>query len=299
MNDYDKAGRYLVKRAPAGVFRWLLANSSLSFQAWIDSRRVVLPNQNDLTNDLVAAVRSGSAREAICLELEAEARADALPRLLMYLARLWTEPSGRHSLAVSCVGGVILDLTGRSPVDELSLRSVIVPGGRLELTVMRRPLTEEDAAGLVAGVTAGEITPWLLGWVPLMRGGDASGIMVPWRAAAESQLADARDRGVLGILTVTFATLAVCREAWDRGLRGWNMQTSPFWDEIRAEARVEGRVEGKREAILDLGRLKFGKAATKKQQKTLDTISDLGQLEGLLARLLEVDSWAELLADLQ
>src|SRR5262249_33675496 len=230
MNDYDKAGRYLVKRAPAGVFRWLLAHPDLTFQAWIDSRRVVLPNQNDLTNDLVAAIQSGAVREGICLELEAEARADALPRLLMYLARLWTEPGGRRSLALSCVSGVILDLTGRSPTHELRLRSAINPGGRLELTVLRRPLAEEDAAALVAGVAAGDLSPWLLGWVPLMRGGGAAGIMVPWRAAAESQLSDARDRADLGALTLTFATLAEGREAWDRGLRGWNMQTSPLWD---------------------------------------------------------------------
>jgi hypothetical protein len=38
MNDYDKAGRYLVKRAPAGVFRWLLANPSLTFQRAIPLR---------------------------------------------------------------------------------------------------------------------------------------------------------------------------------------------------------------------------------------------------------------------
>jgi hypothetical protein len=299
MNDYDKAGRYLVKRAPTGVFRWLLANPGLTHQAWIDARRVVLPNQNDLTNDLVAAVQSGAAREGICLELEAEARADALPRLLMYLARLWTEPGGRNSLAISCVSGVILDLTGRSPAAELSLRSALVPGGRLELTVLRRPLADEDAAELVAGVTAGDLTPWLLGWVPLMSGGDASGIMVPWRAAAERLLADARDRADLGALTLTFATLAGCRAAWDRGLRGWNMQTSPLWDEIRAEGRVEGRVEGVRATILHVGRHKFGKAATRKQQKALEAITDLGQLDGLAAWLLEVDSWAELLDGLR
>src|SRR5205823_3873518 len=27
MNDYDKAGRYMVKREPAGNFRWLLRNA--------------------------------------------------------------------------------------------------------------------------------------------------------------------------------------------------------------------------------------------------------------------------------
>jgi hypothetical protein len=47
MNDNDKAGRYLVVRAPAGICRWLLAHASLTFDSWIDARRVVLPNQRD------------------------------------------------------------------------------------------------------------------------------------------------------------------------------------------------------------------------------------------------------------
>ncbi len=85
MNDYDKAGRYLVKREPAGFFRWLAGNTRVSFQGWIDARRVALPNQNDLTNDLVAVVSGGGDLEGVCLELEAEARADALTRLLEYL----------------------------------------------------------------------------------------------------------------------------------------------------------------------------------------------------------------------
>jgi hypothetical protein len=69
MNDYDRAGRYLVKRDPRGHLRWLLASPSLTFKAWIDARRVALPNQNDLTNDLVAAVTRAGELEAICLEL--------------------------------------------------------------------------------------------------------------------------------------------------------------------------------------------------------------------------------------
>jgi hypothetical protein len=171
----------------------------------------------------------------------------------------------------------------------------------LELIALRRPLADEDAGGVVAGVAAGDITPWLLGWVPLMRGGGESGKMEPWRAAAESLLSDARDRADLGMVTVTFATLAGCREAWDRGLQGWNMQTSPFWDEIRAQGRAEGRaegqVEGKRATVLHVGRHKFGRAPTRKQQKTLEAITDLGLLDRLAERLLEVDTWAELLAD--
>jgi hypothetical protein len=199
----------------------------------------------------------------------------------------------------SCVSGVILDLTDRSPAKELGLRFALIPDCRLELTVLRRSLADESAAALMAGVAAGELSPWLLGWVPLLRSGDESAIIVLWRAAAEGRLPDAQDRADLGALTLTFATLARCRAAWERGFRGWNMQTSPLWDEIRAEARVEGRqqgrVEGVRATVLRQGRHKFGKAPTRKQQKALEAVTDQAQLEDLAARLLEVDSWADLL----
>ena len=119
---YDKAGRYLVKRESVGFFRWLLGNPRVSFRAWIDTRRVALPDQHDLTNDLVAALECDGVLEGVCLELEAEARADAVTRLLDYLIRLWTEPGGPGSLKVSCAFGAVLDFTGRSPARELKLR---------------------------------------------------------------------------------------------------------------------------------------------------------------------------------
>jgi hypothetical protein len=169
MNDNDKAGRYVFTRAPAGHLRWLLATPALEFHAWIDSRRVVLPNQMDLTQDLVAAVRSGDALEAFCLELEAEARADALRRLLRYLSSLWAGPGGGESLAVSCAGGIILDLTGRSPARQLSLRSAIARDCGLEFTVLRRSLADAEATAVLAGVAAGALSPWVLGWVALSK----------------------------------------------------------------------------------------------------------------------------------
>jgi len=302
MNDYDKAGRYLVKREPVGFFHWLLANFRLSFETWIDARRVALPDQNDLTNDLIAALRIGGVREAICLELEAEARADALRRLLEYLARLWTEPGEPGSLPVSCVCGVVLDLTGRNPARELSLRSALVPGCRLELTILRRPLADEDAANLVAEVAAGRVSPWLLAWVPLMRGGGETAIMAHWLPEAERRLTDKRDRADLGALTLVFATLGGCQAAWNRCLRGWNMKTSPVFDEVRTESRAEGRAEGRAEEartlVLRLGRQKFGKAPTKKQQNKLEAITSLTRLEALVERLLTVDSWADLLGEI-
>ena len=56
-------------------------------------------------------------------------------------------------------------------------------------------------------------------------------------------------------------------------------------------------MQATRSVILRQGRQKFGKAPTRKQQKSVDAISDLAQLEALAERLILVDSWAELLDD--
>jgi predicted transposase YdaD len=118
-------------------------------------------------------------------------------------------------------------------------------------------------------------------------------------------MVEERDRAEHASMALTFATLAKCRPTWENALRGWNMQTSPFLDEIRAQGREQGREqdreEGRAEAVrallLRLGRQKFGKAPSKMQQKLLDGITDPTQLGALADRLLAVDFWAELLAE--
>ncbi len=299
MNDNDKAGRYLVKRSPEGFFRWFFGNPFVEFEVWMDARRVALPNQRDLTNDLVAALTIGGKREAMRLELEAEARADALTRVFGYVARLWTEPGGTDSLPVSCVSGAILDLTGRSSARALKLQSGVSPDCRLELGVVRRSLTDEDAGRFLAAIAKGEISPWQLGWIPLMKSGCQRDIIVQWKQQAEKLMPDDRQRADLTVVALTFASLARCRAVWQSALGNWNMQTSPFLDEIRAEARKQAREEGRAEALRAMlfrqGRQKFGKAPTKKQQKELDSVSDSALLETLGERLVMVDSWADLL----
>ena len=76
------------------------------------------------------------------------------------------------------------------------------------------------------------------------------------------------------------------------------MQTSPFLDEIRAESQTTGEVNGVRSVVLRLGRIKFRKPLTKKQEKQLESLTDLAQLQSLADRLLLVDSWTDLLARL-
>jgi len=113
MNEYDKAGRYLIKRDPTGFCRWLLRRQDVAFCAWIDARRHALPHQGDLTNDLVAAFRVDEGFEGLCVELQAESAADSAARLLLgYLPRLLSEPAGEGSLALSAAGGAVVNLTG-------------------------------------------------------------------------------------------------------------------------------------------------------------------------------------------
>jgi hypothetical protein len=173
----------------------------------------------------------------------------------------------------------------------LTLKSAAVRGCRLELMVLRRSLANEDALALMAHVASGEVSAWLLGLIPLMRGGGEPAIIAQWRKQVEAGLVDVVQRANIGSLALTFATLGGCRPAWDHGLKGWNMETSPFFDEIRAE----GKAEQLRAIVLRLGRRKFGKAPTRKQQAELGAISKLDQLENLAERVLLVDTWSNLL----
>ena len=180
-------------------------------------------------------------------------------------------------------------------------------------------LRRDDAAELLAGVESGRYSAWQLGWAPLMHGGAEPAIIDAWKVLAE-QLPDERDRSNLREITLIFAGLAGCGDAWQRALRRWNVQTSPYLDEIRAESREEGlekglekgraegiemgiekgiekgRVETMQRLILRLGRQHFAKAATKKQQAELARIADLARLERICDRLLTATSWTDLLA---
>src|SRR5262249_53897430 len=144
MNDYDKAGRYLIKRDPAGFFHWLLGRPAGVFHAWVDARRLALPDQGDLTQDLVAAFRVGSGFEALCLELQAESAPDGAARLLLgYVPRLRAEPDAPDSLPLAAVGGVVLNLTGPEQPDTVREAPSLAPACRLEGTILQRTLRDE------------------------------------------------------------------------------------------------------------------------------------------------------------
>jgi hypothetical protein len=300
MNEYDKAGRYLIKRDPPGFFRWLLRRADVSFRAWIDARRHALPDQGDLTNDLVAAFRVGAGFEALCVELQAESAGGSAARLLLgYVPRLLTEPAAPGSLALAAAGGAVVNLTGPEQPAGVEQRPTLAPRCWLAGGIEQRTLRTEDAAATLDAVAAGTISRWLLAWLPLMRGGAEPGIIERWKTEAGKEPGE-RDRRLLAHLTLTFAALARCRAAWQGQLEGWAVIKSDYLEElreeVRAEAREEGRTEGLRRDVLRLGRHRFGKAAGRKQKSHLQAVTDVARLERILDRVLVATSWEELLS---
>ena len=62
------------------------------------------------------------------------------------------------------------------------------------------------------------------------------------------------------------------------------------------ELREEVRAEALREAVLRLGRQRFGKVAGRKQKTLLNAVTDVARLERILDRILAATSWEDLLA---
>jgi predicted transposase YdaD len=63
----------------------------------------------------------------------------------------------------------------------------------------------------------------------------------------------------------------------------------------KAEGKVEGRAEEAKKILLQLGQTLFG-PPDKSTRSTLERLTDLHRLEQLTARVLQVESWQELLA---
>jgi predicted transposase YdaD len=77
--------------------------------------------------------------------------------------------------------------------------------------------------------------------------------------------------------------------------RVWSMEESVTYQAMMAKGEAKGRAEEARHLILLIGGNRFG-APDGETTKSLERITDLQRLEELSVRLLEVNSWQELLA---
>jgi hypothetical protein len=212
---------------------------------------------------------------------------------------LLTEPAAPGSLVLRAAGGAVVNLTGPEQPGGVEQRPALAPRCWLAGGIEQRTLRDEDAGATVDAIATGAISRWLLAWLPLMRGGAEPGIIEAARREALKEPSEG-DLGILAGLTLTFARLADNYPVWDRGLEGIDVITSPYLEElrekVRALARAEGRAEALREAVLSLGRTRFGKAASRKQKARLNAVTDPAHLKRIHDSLLSAASWDDLLA---
>jgi len=125
------------------------------------------------------------------------------------------------------------------------------------LDVTERNMTRENADELLSGIEGGIWMRGLLPWIPLMIGGDESGIIERWKRIAETE-PNSRLRSEYGGLARVFADAVERKELWTQALKWWNMRESSVVNEWLQEGRVEGRVEGRAESIIQLLEERFG-----------------------------------------
>ena len=114
------------------------------------------------------------------------------------------------------------------------------------------------------------------------------------RISAEAAAGEAEDLWAATFLLMGLRYPAALTKQLLQGVR--NMRESVTYQEILKEGEAKGRAEGERDVILLQGRKRFG-APDAKTVAALEAIAERETLERLAERLLEVESWNELLAE--
>jgi hypothetical protein len=251
MNYFDQASRYAAKLDPHGYIRWLLRNQidGLTFENWIDARRLPFPGNADRTGDTVARLNEQAEPPrpwAMPIEFQIEPDSEMFGRLLEFAGMVWRElrPSEQRGARYQVVCAVV-NLTGRGE----SGRDMELAGGRTCLLPIERDLCDVDAAATLTDIAAGTTARCLLPWIPLMQGGGNAGIIERWQEIALGE-PDEKRRGEYAGLALVFADAADCKPAWKAALKGWNMKQSEQVLEWIAEGRTEGEVNGQVKALL-------------------------------------------------
>src|SRR5215204_4195943 len=205
-NPYDQASRYLARLDAVGFLAWLLGvpASSFAFERWLNTRTLPFPGDPERTCDTVAFLRDLTTGEPWAVVVEFQITPDGLMfgRLLVYQGQLWLaiKPYDERGDRFN-VGSIVVNLTGKGN----SGRRMRWDAASLE-TVLEKPdrnLGEYRADAVLNGIERGEITPAVLGLIPLMQGGDEDGMIQRWKVCAD---ADTPRRGDHAMLALIFSS---------------------------------------------------------------------------------------------
>ncbi len=298
-NRFDQASRYAAKLDAIGFLRWLLTDPGVAFLRWLDTHTLPFPGDPERTCDTVACLGDGDDADPWAVPVEFCLKPDGtmFGRLLVYLGQLWLEirPNGRGTRY--CVGAIVVNLTGRGHTSrDLRLGQT---GVHMCLEVVEVNPATHDAAPTLEAIASGTLPRCVLPWIPLMLGGDETGIVNQWKEIAAGER-NAKRRGDYGGLAVVFAEAAGRLPLWKQGLKGWNMRDSQqvleWIEQGRKEVLEELRVRDSRQALewIEQGRAE-GKQEGKKEGKKEGKIE--GERNALL-RLLRKKFSARLPAEL-
>jgi hypothetical protein len=289
---FDQASRYAAKLDAVGLLCWLLGETpeELRFRTWLDTRTLPWPGDPERTCDTVAWLGDADpAREwAVPVEFCLEPDGEMFGRLLVYLGLLWLEkrPTDGRGERFE-VGAVVVNLTGRGRTSRtMILRRTRVRTG---LEVAECNLVDEDAAAMLDGIAATTLSPGLLPWLSLMRGGDDPAIIARWLELAGREQ-DARRRSDYGGLALVFAEAAGRRDLWKQALEGWNVTDSQQVLEWIAEGEAKGEARGEAKALLRVLARRFPPGAPADMVAAIQAMRDLARLEAWVDAAVTADS---------
>jgi predicted transposase YdaD len=282
---FDTTTRYLVQAYPDDWIAFLGFPSA-------GSAEVIDANLSTVSAEVDKVVRVGGTTPwLVHLEFQSSYDATIGERLVRYNTMLHLE----HRLPVASIL-VLLRPAANGPAIRGTYQ-VALPGGQPYLTFAYgvRRIWRERSAELLTGP---------LGTLPLAPLGTIRQPALPGLLRTMDQRfereATTAEAGRLRVVTYTLLGLRYPTAVVDQLMPGLqNMRESSTYQAILDEGRVEGRAEGRadeaRTLLLYLGTRRFGPPDASTRD-ALNVVRDPDLLDGWCRRVLDVTSWAELLA---
>lgn len=239
---YDQAARYLILRAGALLFWWLLrlTPAQLRLERWLPTQLTLPGAPQRLCDGIAELVDLGHGGMPFAALLEVQTQPDAtMPgRLMLAGGLVWltvkptTLPGDRYELL-----GIVINLTGVGD----ATRRCLLSSAEWTLRPLEVNLETLDAGAVLEQIADGSAPRELLAFISLMQRGDEEGIIHRWREIVSVEV-DLHRRGDYALVLV-FAERVDRRPVWQKALEGFTMIESPLIAELLANAQLKIRVE--------------------------------------------------------
>ncbi len=279
---YDLSARYLLQRAGALLFSWLLrlTPQQLRFERWLQTQ-LTLPGVTERICDSIAELadlQRGGIPFAALMEIQTVPDATMPGRLMLAGGLLWLTvkpaplPGDRYELLA-----IVLNLTGVGD----AARQCVISTAEWTLRPIEINLETLDAGALLDQIESGTAPRELLPFIPLMKRGEENGIIQRWRQLAHAETDLQRRSGYA--LTRLFAERVGRLNAWKNALEGFSMIESPIIAELLADtttkAKAEGKAEGKADSLLRVLRNWYQAEVSEELAAAIGACTDGDQLD--------------------